>query len=98
MTAEERQDEVAQILAAGLVRLLQKREYQNNRHRLEKNSLDFSPDRSGHAYRTAAERGPAMSDTVLALIAALKTRSTSELRDMWRELFDKEPPVLAGIP
>ena len=35
-----------------------------------------------------------MSDTVLAQIAALKTRSTSELRDLWRELFDKEPPVL----
>jgi hypothetical protein len=35
-----------------------------------------------------------MSDTVLGQIAALKTRSTSELRDMWRELFDKEPPVL----
>ena len=35
-----------------------------------------------------------MSDTVLAQIAALKTRSTSELRDMWRELFDKEPPAL----
>jgi hypothetical protein len=54
MTAEARQDEVAQILAAGLVRLLQKREYQNNRHSLEKNSLDFSPDRSGHA--TARQR------------------------------------------
>jgi hypothetical protein len=49
MTAEERLDEVAQILAAGLVRLLQKREYQNDRSRLEKNSLDFSPDRSVHA-------------------------------------------------
>jgi hypothetical protein len=35
-----------------------------------------------------------MIDTVLAQIAALKTRSTPELRDMWRELFDKEPPVL----
>ena len=35
-----------------------------------------------------------MSDTILAQIAALKTRSTSELRDKWRELFDKEPPVL----
>jgi len=35
-----------------------------------------------------------MSDTVLAQIAALKTRSTSELRDLWRELFDKEPLVL----
>jgi hypothetical protein len=35
-----------------------------------------------------------MSDTVLAQIAGLKTRSTSELRDLWRELFDKESPVL----
>jgi hypothetical protein len=35
-----------------------------------------------------------MSDTVLAQIAALKTRSTPELRDLWRELFGKEPPVL----
>jgi hypothetical protein len=35
-----------------------------------------------------------MTDTVLAQIAALKTRSTAELRDMWRDLFDREPPVL----
>jgi Protein of unknown function (DUF2924) len=35
-----------------------------------------------------------MTDTVLAQIAALKAKSTPELRDMWRALFDKEPPVL----
>ena len=35
-----------------------------------------------------------MTDTVLAQIAALKTRSTPELRHIWRELFDKEPPVM----
>jgi Protein of unknown function (DUF2924) len=35
-----------------------------------------------------------MSDTVLAQIAALKTKSTSELREMWHELFGREPPVL----
>ena len=35
-----------------------------------------------------------MSDTVLAQIAALKTRSTSELRVMWQELFGREAPVL----
>jgi Protein of unknown function (DUF2924) len=35
-----------------------------------------------------------MTDTVLAQIAALKTRSTPELHDMWRELFGKAPPVL----
>jgi Protein of unknown function (DUF2924) len=35
-----------------------------------------------------------MTDTILAQIVALKTRSIPELRDMWRELFGKEPPVL----
>jgi hypothetical protein len=35
-----------------------------------------------------------MSDTVLAQIAALKTKSTSELRETWRELFGSEAPVL----
>lgn len=44
MTAEERLNEVAQILAAGLRRL----------RFLEKNSLDLSPGRSGHA--TARQR------------------------------------------
>jgi Protein of unknown function (DUF2924) len=35
-----------------------------------------------------------MSDTVLARIAALKGKSTPELRDMWKELFGREAPVL----
>ena len=35
-----------------------------------------------------------MSDTVLAQIAALKGKSTPELRDMWKELFGQEAPVL----
>jgi hypothetical protein len=35
-----------------------------------------------------------MTETVLAQIAALRARSTAELREMWRELFDREPPVL----
>jgi hypothetical protein len=53
MTAEERLSEVAQILAAGLVRLRQ-RNFQSDCSRLEKTRLDFSPDRSGHA--TARQR------------------------------------------
>jgi Protein of unknown function (DUF2924) len=35
-----------------------------------------------------------MTDTVLAQIAALKAKSTPELREIWRELFGKEPPAL----
>ena len=35
-----------------------------------------------------------MTDTVLAQIAGLKAKSSAELRDMWRELFGEEPPVL----
>jgi Protein of unknown function (DUF2924) len=35
-----------------------------------------------------------MTDTVLAQIAELKTKSTSELRNTWRELFGNEPPAL----
>jgi hypothetical protein len=53
MTAEERLDEVARILAAGLVRLRQRRNH-SLFSTLAKNSLDFSPERSGHA--TARQR------------------------------------------
>jgi hypothetical protein len=35
-----------------------------------------------------------MTDTILAQIGALKIKSTAELRRMWCELFDREPPVL----
>jgi hypothetical protein len=33
-----------------------------------------------------------MSDTVLARLAALKTTPTAELKAMWRQLFDTQPP------
>ena len=33
-----------------------------------------------------------MSDGVLARLAALKTMPTPELKQQWRDLFDKEPP------
>jgi hypothetical protein len=47
MSAAERLDELAEILAAGLIRLRQ-RQFLNAHSRLEKNSLDFSPHRSVH--------------------------------------------------
>jgi hypothetical protein len=53
MTAEERLSEIAQILATGLMRLRQ-RQHLNDHKRLEKNDLDFSAHRSGHA--TARQR------------------------------------------
>jgi len=34
-----------------------------------------------------------MTDTVLARLAVLKTNSTSELRQQWRQLFESEPPL-----
>ena len=33
-----------------------------------------------------------MTDSVIACIAALKTAPTPDLRAMWRDLFDSEPP------
>ena len=35
-----------------------------------------------------------MSDTVLAQVAALKAKSLPELRALWKELFDRDPPPL----
>jgi hypothetical protein len=34
-----------------------------------------------------------MNDPVLARLAALKTTSTSKLREQWRQLFETEPPA-----
>jgi hypothetical protein len=34
-----------------------------------------------------------MTDSVLSQLAALKTKSTAELKSMWTELFDKPLPV-----
>ena len=53
MTADERLTEIAQICAAGLLRL-RGREAEKHVSHLEKNGLDFSPDRSVHA--TARQR------------------------------------------
>jgi hypothetical protein len=33
-----------------------------------------------------------MTDSVIGRIAALKTTPTLDLRAMWRDLFDSEPP------
>ena len=33
-----------------------------------------------------------MTETVVARVAALKTITTAELKQMWRDLFNQEPP------
>jgi hypothetical protein len=48
MTPAERFDEIAEILAAGILRL-RRRESEKHVSHLEKNNLDFSADRSVHA-------------------------------------------------
>ena len=48
MSAAERLDEIADILAAGLIRLSARKSSALSRDRGE-SSLDFSPDQSGHA-------------------------------------------------
>jgi hypothetical protein len=47
MTAAERLDEIADILAAGLIRLRARKSSALSRDHGE-SSLDFSPDQSGH--------------------------------------------------
>ena len=47
MSAAERLDEIAEILAAGLIRLRARKSSQISADRGE-SSLDFSPDQSGH--------------------------------------------------
>jgi hypothetical protein len=47
MTAAERLDEIAEILAAGLIRLRARKSSRISAHHGE-SSLDFSPDQSGH--------------------------------------------------
>ena len=33
-----------------------------------------------------------MHDSALAQVAALPEKSTAELKQLWRELYDREPP------
>jgi hypothetical protein len=49
MTADERLDEIAEILAAGILRARRKL---RGEHRRDRVRLDFSPDRSMHADRS----------------------------------------------
>ena len=91
MTPAERLDEIAEILAAGVLRVRARLRAPQGSTR-EQVRVDFSPDRSGHVdflWSTETER---MTDSIAAQVAALPKTPTPELKQMWRELFDKEPP------
>jgi hypothetical protein len=42
--------------------------------------------------KPSADGEKAMDNSVLAQLAALPQKSTAELKQMWRELYDREPP------
>ncbi len=92
MTAAERLREIGEILAAGLIRLRARRREAQAAGAGDV-SLDFPAHQSVHG-RTLGDGENAMNDSVLAQLAALPEKSTAELKQLWRELYDREPPPL----
>ena len=91
MTPAERLDEIAEILAAGILRVRARlRAPQGST--AEQVRVDFSPRRSGHVTTLWSTETESMTDSIAAQVAALPKTPTPELKQMWRELFDKEPP------
>ena len=90
MTPAERLDEIAEILAAGILRLRARLRAPRG-STTEQVRVDFSPRRSGHV-RPSVNGDEDMTDSIAAQVAALPKTPTPELKQMWRELFDKEPP------
>ena len=90
MTAAERLAEIAEILAAGLMRL-RARTVQSFICRLRREFARLSrpPERS---CRPRFSGGRGMTDTVLARVAALKAQPIANLKQQWRDLFETEPP------
>ena len=91
MDPAARLDEIGEILAIALLRL--RRQQSSEPWLSEKNSLDFPAGRSVHA-TTGSGESHTMSESVLAQIAALKDKTTPQLRALWKELFDREAPPL----
>ena len=88
MSAAERLTEIGEILAAGLLRL-RVRQHEAGNHRDV--SLDFPATPSVHARIPYAQR-KRMENSVLAQLAALPSKTTPELKQLWRDLYDREPP------
>ena len=88
MTPAERLTEVGEILAAGLLRL-RAREREAGDRRETFPGLPRQPERPWPETKTKRK---AMNNSVLAQVAALPEKSTAELKQLWRDLYDREPP------
>src|SRR5262245_15630600 len=91
MTPAERLDEIAEILAAGILRTSRAPARSPGQHRgAGSRRLLGQPKRSCHSlWSTETE---SMTDNIAAQVVALPKKPTPELKQMWRELFDREPP------
>jgi Protein of unknown function (DUF2924) len=91
MTPAERLDEIAEILATGILRLRARLRAPRGSTE-EQVSVDFSPRRSGQCTTLRSTETASMTDSITARVAALPKTPTPQLKQMWRELFDREPP------
>ena len=84
-----RLEELAEILAVGLMRVLTQKSSR-------KKSLTGESRSTSRLSRAVIRPQPAMesrvTDTVLAQLSALKTAHVADLKQRWRDLFDREPP------
>ena len=91
LTAAERLDEIAEILAAGLMRLQCPTVKSFICATAERVRSTVPATRA--VMPTVSRRWrPGVTDTVLAQLAALKTAPIGDLKQKWRDLFDSEPP------
>ena len=88
MTASERLTEIGEILAAGLLRLRAKGAEAGDR----RDAFPGLPRHPEGSWPEPKTKRKAMNNSVLAQLAALPEKSTAELKQLWRDLYDREPP------
>jgi hypothetical protein len=90
LTPAERLGEIAEILAAGILRVRAPARSPGQHRGAGSRRLLAQAKRSCRSlWSTETE---SMTDTIAARVAALPKTPTPELKQMWRELFDQEPP------
>ena len=77
-------------MAASLLPRSERRSVNHGSARV-KRALDFLMPCGPSRIRTQSALAPGMTDSIAAQVAALPKTPTPELKQMWRELFDREP-------